>query len=190
MDENMIKAVCASTERVVAGLGPQQFELPTPCSEWNVGQLTNHVLATLELGRALLSDDSPRVAAGPGDVPAEDMIGGDALGAYQSGVAELITAATADAIGRSHMTPFGDMPGAALAGFTALDILVHGWDLARATGQDATLDPDLAEAMLGFARQGISEDMSTRPRSIGPKIDGPAAADATTRLVAYLGRQP
>ena len=52
-----------------------------------------------------------------------------------------------------HVSPLGQMPGPALAGFTTLDILVHGWDLATATGQPADLDGRLAAHVLGFAEQ-------------------------------------
>ena len=87
-----------------------------------------------------------------------------------------------------HTTPLGDMPGPALAGFTTLDLLVHGWDLARATSQPTALDDTLAAHVLAFAEQAITPG-SRAPR-IGPAV--PVAADAplTDRLVAFLGRQP
>ena len=75
---------------------------------------------------------------------------------------------------RVHTTPLGDMPGPALAGFTTLDILVHGWDLAQATGRSAALDDTLAAHVLAFAEQAITPGFRT-PR-IGPAV--PVAADA------------
>jgi uncharacterized protein (TIGR03086 family) len=80
------------------------------------------------------------------------------------------------------------MPGPALAGFTTLDIVVHGWDLAQATGQPAALNDALAAHVLAFAEQAITPG-SRAPR-IGPAL--PVATDAplTDRLVAFLGRQP
>jgi uncharacterized protein (TIGR03086 family) len=67
-------------------------------------------------------------------------------------------------------------------------VLVHGWDLARATGQEPTLDPDLAEQLLAFARQAINDDM--RAPRIGPEVAVAADAPATDRLVAFMGRTP
>jgi uncharacterized protein (TIGR03086 family) len=81
------------------------------------------------------------------------------------------------------------MPGPGLAGFTTLDILVHGWDLARATGQPADLDGRLAEHVLGFAGQALATPESRGGR-IGPALAIPADATVTGRLVAFLGRQP
>lgn len=185
-----MKAVCDSTDRVVSAITPEQYDFPTPCADWNVKQLANHLIATLHLGRALLSDEIPTVQSGPGQVPAEDLVGDALLGAYREGVEALVASTTSDAVSRMHVTPLGEMPGAALAGFTALDVLVHGWDLAKATGQSTALDTALAEAMFGFARQAINDEAGTRAPLIGPEIATTAAADATSRLVAYLGRQP
>jgi uncharacterized protein (TIGR03086 family) len=124
----------------------------------------------------------------PGDLPTIDVLDGDPLKAYRTGVEILLAAADGDAFDRPHATPLGDMPGAVLGGFTTLDIAVHGWDLARATGQPSPLDDDLAETVLAFAHQTLTAD--TRAPRIGPEIAVPADASAGDRLVGYLGRQP
>ncbi len=82
------------------------------------------------------------------------------------------------------------MPGAGLAGFAVLDVLVHGWDLAKAIGHETDIDPDLAEPMLTFAQQAIGDDMGMRAPRIGPAIAVADGAGATSCLVAYLGREP
>jgi uncharacterized protein (TIGR03086 family) len=188
MDATTMQQACESTERFVEQLSPAMYDRPTPCSEWNVHALTNHLLGTLALGQALLTGTPPAVNVGPGEVPDVDLVGDDPLGAYRAGVKLLIDAAGGDALTRTHQTPLGEMPGAVLAGFTTVDILVHGWDLARATGQDATLDPDLAEQVLAFAHQTLADDM--RAPRIGPAIDVAAEAPPTDRLVAFFGRTP
>jgi uncharacterized protein (TIGR03086 family) len=190
MDEKLMQAVCDSTERFVAHVGPTQFELPTPCSEWTVRELLNHLVGTLHLCAALLNDEMPPMNAGPDQAPTQDLIGDDPARAYCSGVGPLVAATTPDAVGRAHATPLGDMPGMALAGFAALDVLVHGWDLAKATGQTPDIDPALAQPLLEFALQFISDDMTTRGPRIGPKVTPPRDADAMVQLVAYMGRTP
>lgn len=190
MGENLMGHACDSTERFVERVTPDQYDLPTPCSEWDVRALLNHLVSTLALGEALLSDEAPTVDAEPGGLPRTDLLDGDPLKAYRSGAERLLEAATVEAINRPHRTPLGEMPGAALAGFTTLDVLVHGWDLAKATGQDPTLDPALAEHVLAFARGTIDETMGTRSPRIGPEIPTGEGASATDRLVAFLGRHP
>jgi uncharacterized protein (TIGR03086 family) len=183
-----LQQACATTDRIVAGIADNQMALPTPCDQWDVRALLNHLLGTLTLGQALLSDNSPIVAMAPGELPASDLVGDDPHKAYRLGVEGLLHAAAGDALDRVHATPFGDMPGRILGGFTTLDILVHGWDLATATGQQAALDDDLAETVLAFAQQTITAD--TRAPRIGPEISVPSDATATDRLVAFLGRRP
>ena len=165
---------------------PEQFDLATPCSEWDVGQVLNHLVSTCLLGAGLLGDEVPPVDVAPGQLPSVDLVGDDPAGAYVAGTEALLAAGVDEAWARPHQTPFGEMPGPRLAGFTTLDILVHGWDLAKATGQDPTLDPGLAEDVLGFARQALTEQM--RGQRIGPEIAVDAAASPTERLVAFLGR--
>jgi uncharacterized protein (TIGR03086 family) len=188
MDLTTMEGACASTERIIDGVRPAHLSNPTPCPDWDVRALLNHVTGTLHLGASLLSDSMPTVKMAPGELPDADLVGDDPAKAYRLGVEALLAAAAGDALERPHATPIGEMPGAVLGGFTTLDILVHGWDLATATGQDQALPADLAETVLGFAHQTITDD-SRQPR-IGPAIEVDPAASATARLVGYLGRQP
>src|SRR6516162_159600 len=110
----------ASTAGIVETVRPDQADAPTPCTEWDVRDLLNHIIGTLWLSEALLSDQPPRHPMAPGGLPGTDL------------------------------------PGPALAGFTTLDILVHGWDLARATSQPTALDDILAAHVLAFAEQAIT----------------------------------
>jgi len=179
----------ASTAAIVKAVRPDQTDAPTSCTEWDVRDLLNHIIGTLWLSEALLSDRTPRHPMAPGGLPGTDLAGQDPAAAYaDASAAALAVAADGDTLTRVHTTPLGDMPGPALAGFTTMDILVHGWDLAQATGQPAGVDDALAAHMLAFAEQAITPGFRT-PR-IGPAV--PVAADAplTDRLVAFLGRQP
>lgn len=187
MDLTTMQQACSSTERFVERVTPDQYGLATPCAEWDVRALLNHLLGTLALGSALLGDSPPTVNVAPGELPDVDLVGDDPAKAYRVGVEALLAAAGGDALTRTHQTPLGEMPGAVLGGFTTLDILVHGWDLAKATGQDATLESALAEQVLGFAQQTITE--ATRAPRIGPELAVSTAAAATERLVGFLGRR-
>jgi uncharacterized protein (TIGR03086 family) len=69
------------------------------------------------------------------------------------------------------------------------DVLVHTWDLARATGQDETLDPVEVGRMLA-GMSAIDEDMLRNSGHYGPRVDVPDDASAQDRLIAFVGRQP
>jgi uncharacterized protein (TIGR03086 family) len=189
MDLNTMRGACASTERFVDRVTADDYGRATPCAEWDVRDLLNHLVSTLALGQAL-ADTPPAAGLAPGQLPAVDMVGDDPAKAYRLGVESLLQAAGGDALDRVHPTPLGDMPGVVLGGFTTLDILVHGWDLATATGQPATLDPGLAESVLAFAREAFAGAGMPRGPRIGPEVPVPEAAPVTDRLVAFLGRTP
>jgi uncharacterized protein (TIGR03086 family) len=180
----------ASTTEIVKSTPAGQLDRPTPCAEWDVRALLNHVIGTLWLAGGLFSDQPPRYPMAPGGLPPADLAGDDPAAAYAEASAAALSAAVAgDALTRVHLTPLGEMPGPGLAGFTTLDVLVHGWDLAKATGQPADLDGRLAAHVLGFASRALATPDSRAGR-ISPAV--PAAADApvTSRLAAFLGRHP
>jgi uncharacterized protein (TIGR03086 family) len=180
----------ASTAEIVKATPASQMSTPTPCADWDVRALLNHVIGTLWLAGGLFSDQPPRYPMAPGGLPAADLAGDDPVAAYaEASAAALAAAGAGDALTRVHPTPLGDMPGPGLAGFTTLDILVHGWDLATATGQPVDLDGRLAAHVLGFAAQALATPESRAGR-IGPALDVPDGTPLTGRLVAFLGRQP
>jgi uncharacterized protein (TIGR03086 family) len=180
----------ASTAEIVKSVPAGPLDAPTPCAEWDVRALLNHVIGTLWLAGGLLSDQPPRYPMAPGGLPPADLAGDDPAAAYaEASAAALAAAAAGDALTRVHPTPLGDMPGPGLAGFTTLDILVHGWDLATATGQPADLDGRLAAHVLDFARQALATPESRAGR-IGPVLAAPAGAPVTGQLIAFLGRHP
>jgi uncharacterized protein (TIGR03086 family) len=179
----------ASTSEVIKGMLPDQAGAPTPCREWDVRALLSHVIGTLWLAEGLFTEQLPRYPMAPGGLPAADLGSDDPVAAYaEASTAALAAASAGDALTRVHVTPLGEMPGPVLAGFTTLDIAVHGWDLARATGQPADLDGRLAAHVLAFAEQALTP--ATRAPRIGPALAVPADAPVTQRLVAFLGRQP
>src|SRR5262245_30240956 len=177
VDLATMKLACDATGTIVEHISPEQLDRPTPCAAWDVRALLNHLVGTLSLGAALLSDRAPSVPMAPGELPAADVLDGDPLQAYWAGVDALLSAADGGALDRAHTPPLGDMPGVVLGGFTTLDIAVHGWDLAKATDQPSSLDTSLAETVLGFARQTITAD--TRAPRIGPELPAEPGASAT-----------
>lgn len=178
-----------STAGIVKQVEPAQMEGATPCTEWTVRALLNHIIGTLWLSHDLFADKPPEHAAGPGALPAEDLVGDDPAASYAAAAAAALASVGQDgALAAPHQTPLGEMPGPVLAGFTTLDVFVHGWDLAQATGQEADFDPELAAHVLEFAMQAFTEE--TRQFNIGPAVAVSEDAPVLDRLVAYLGRQP
>jgi uncharacterized protein (TIGR03086 family) len=68
------------------------------------------------------------------------------------------------------------------------DLIVHTWDLARATGGDERIDPDTAGVLLEFLTP--NDEALRQSGSFGPKVDPPPGADVQVELLCFLGRQP
>lgn len=115
----------------------------------------------------------------------------DWLSTWTEARAGLVTALADDAVlERSVVHPAGVMP-ARLALFVYVsELTVHSWDLARALGRDADLDPDLAETSFGPMRGALPAEPRGGPIPFGPVIEVPADAPAYDRLLGWLGRDP
>jgi uncharacterized protein (TIGR03086 family) len=173
---------------VVDGTTDSQLELGTPCEGRTVGQLLQHLVGLTVAFRAAADKE-----LGPLTGTAPDGDGWPALeDGWRAALAEQVPAlveAWRSDDAWSGMTQAGgvDLPGE-VAGLVALDELVlHGWDLARGTGQDYELDAATAEACLGFVG---SFDAGGTPGLFGPAVPVDDAAPVLDRLVARAGRDP
>jgi uncharacterized protein (TIGR03086 family) len=179
----------AQTEAVVAAVTPDQLALPTPCTEYDVRALLSHIAGGLTRA-ALVGEGDPGALARPAVV---DGVPDDGWpGAYRAAAARATAAWTDDAkLDALVEVPWGKVPGRfAIAGYIQ-EILAHGWDLAKATGQETERDPELALWALGTARRILPPDIRGNDGvPFGPVVDAPADAAPYTQLAAWLGRRP
>jgi uncharacterized protein (TIGR03086 family) len=176
------EAAAAQADRVVAAVRAEQLGDPTPCSDWRVRDVINH-LVTGNLLFAAIVADAPRPDR------SADHLGDDPLAAFRDSVSQLSgTFAKHDVLSGTFATPVGEGPGALLVQMRLSELVVHGWDIAKATGQSTDFDPDLVAA----ARAGY-EHAPVLPRGEGkPFRDekaAPAGATDADRLAAFLGRE-
>jgi uncharacterized protein (TIGR03086 family) len=174
-----------TTGRIVAGVRPDQLSEPTPCKEWDVRTLLGHVTGVVTRFGSTARRESP-----PDQEPTDE-IADDYAGAFRAAAESTLAAwASPGALDGTCRLPIGlELPATAAASINVVDTLVHGWDMASATGQSVTIDPALAAAALEFCQQAITDDIRNSG-SFGPIL--PVADDAppTDRLVGFLGRQP
>jgi uncharacterized protein (TIGR03086 family) len=174
----------ASERAALAGSHP---DAPTPCAEWNVRQVINHASASASvLAQVLAGEEVPASAFDPKTMDEHGI--GSAVGTSLKLAADrfLMEAASPGAFERTCQMPMGVVPGMVVANIALLDVVVHGWDLATATGADATIPSAVADAVYGFAQQMVGPDQ--RGTLFSDPIDVADSADATTRLVRFLGR--
>jgi uncharacterized protein (TIGR03086 family) len=119
-----------------------------------------------------------------------DQLGDDPGGAYRSSADELLEALRAPGVvERTHTLPAGTLPGPGVVHLRTVETLVHGWDLARATGRPAGFPDDLCEQALRFGRDLLGRIPEER-LPFAPSRPAAGDAPAIDRLAALLGRTP
>ena len=179
-----IKAMNA-TSTYLDGVQPEQWTNPTPCTEWNVKDIANHIIGENLWAAELLNG---KTIAEVGNRLDGDLAGNDPAGAYRASLHAATEASSAPgAMEATCHLSFGDYSGADYDGQLLVDTVVHGWDIAKATGQDTRLDAELVMACLP-----IAEQLTSQFRSAGVfGEDLPVSADANpqTKLLAMMGRK-
>jgi uncharacterized protein (TIGR03086 family) len=176
--------VLDATERLVAAVRDEQWSGPTPCAEWNVRALLGHLVGGNVMFARLIRGD----AASPEEARPTDPLGGDPLSAYRASAEELLAACRLPgALERVITVPFGTVPGAVAVHLRLVETLVHGWDLARATGQAVEYPDDLVQREMEFTLGALGNIPPERSPFAPPQ---PVSDDAPVidRLVARLGR--
>jgi uncharacterized protein (TIGR03086 family) len=185
----MMNRVLDETQRVVDNIEPSQLDDPTPCAEWTVRDVLNHITG---------GADMFAIAARDGRVPDDklgQLLAGDNLGDdYKASFRAAASRATAafapeDVLGKVITLPFGEMPAGVALEIAIFDVTTHAWDLAKATGQSTALDPEVLGTALELA-QGMLSDEYRAMGLFGPPVDIPADAPPQDRLAAFAGRAP
>jgi uncharacterized protein (TIGR03086 family) len=172
----------AATEAVVAGIRADRWPAPTPCTELDVRAVLNH-LVTGNLLFAAIVRGEPRPARGA------DHLGDDPLAAFQLAAGRLREAFAAPGVLESvYEAPFGTGPGAILVHVRIVEVLTHGWDLARATGQSADFPDDVAERALARSRRRLTARPQGPGAPFAAEVPVPQDAPAVDRLAGFLGR--
>lgn len=164
-----------------------RWKAPTPCADWNLRELVQHVAYGNLWVTPLVAGKSIEEV---GDSLEGDVLGDDPVGAWNRSADEAQTAFDSEgALERTVHLSFGDFPGAEYANQRFVDLLIHGWDVAKAIGTDTRLDPELVEAAYGWAKP--LEGMLSGSSSFGnEKVEAPPGSDRQTELLAILGRRP
>ncbi|MFI9080299.1 TIGR03086 family metal-binding protein [Streptomyces sioyaensis] len=167
---------------LVAAVRPGDLALPTPCAGWTVRQLLDHMVWE-NLMATSIAEDAPRT-----DHTA-DHLGDDPLAAFADSVRAARAAFTGSGMLHRTYGPY-EAPGAMIVQQVVVELLAHGWDLARATGAPTVLAPEVAEETLEAAHRIYGAAPRTAGSSFAPERPAPAGAGATDRLAAFLGRDP
>jgi uncharacterized protein (TIGR03086 family) len=180
----LVARAATETANVIQGVKPDQFGAPTPCRDWDVRTLANHLLQVI---RALSL--AGRGEAVPSELWESDLMSDEWAGRFDDEARQAVTA-WADPAAFEGTIELGsaEMPATLVATMLASDLVIHGWDLARATGQEYRCDGDTAE----LARQFVA-DTGDQGRAMGIFAEPvPVATGASTldQVLGLSGRDP
>ncbi len=167
---------------VLASVTSEQLTDATPCASWDVAALINHIVGGQHFFLSALNGTPPTEST--------DYAAGDYLAAFDESTSACIAGFGVDGVmEQTYTLPFGAMPGAALMGLAATDTFQHAWDLAKATGQDTDLSPELARGLLAQSQASIQESFrGPEGAPFGAEQSAPDGASDADRLAAFLGR--
>src|SRR5689334_17152815 len=177
----LLQRALEQTGNLIGGIKPDQAELPTPCSDFNVRALVNHTVFDLRRFRQMIGGPD----AGSPEV---DLLGNDWRGAYDKASRELLDQWQQRGTDGTLQSRMGELPATWAVGQHLGDIAVHGWDIARATHQNSELDPEVGEVGLAWGRQNLKPEF--RGQAFGPEVKVSDSAPLYDRLAAFFGRTP
>jgi len=186
MTVELLQRVVDETTRIVDNVTPEQLGNDTPCTEWSVRDVMNHIT-----GGATMFAISAEQGSVPDDQVAQ-LMGGENLGNdYKAawGTAANRAMSAFDGLDLSKMVtlPFGEMPAGVALNIAIFDVATHACDIAQSTGQSIA-DTDLLETALAFGKQMIGPELRA-PGVFGPEQPCPENAPVTQRLFAFAGRK-
>lgn len=172
---------------VVARLGPDDWALASPCQGWSALDVLGHLGTSIDFGISILQGQQPSWpnASKPGD-----LVDGDPA-AYWARIAERARTALVGAdLDMVMDTPMGPRSVADRLAFPAIDLYVHGWDIARAAGFDVVIPDDVIEFAHGYVDDIPQDKMRGDQGVFGPEVEPPPDPTATETFVAWTGRSP
>jgi len=179
------RSLAEFTDRV-GQVRPDQWDAPTPCTEWDVRTLVNHLVNEDRWTVPLLAGAT---MAEVGDRFDGDLLGHDPVGTATEAAQEAEDAVAApDAVDRTVHLSFGETPAREYLHQLLADHLVHAWDLAVAIGADPRLDADAVDVCAGWFAD--REQMYRAGGAIGPRVATAEPAAGQDQLIAAFGRDP
>jgi uncharacterized protein (TIGR03086 family) len=165
---------------------PDQWSCATPCTDWDVRVLVNHLVVEQLWVPPLMAGQT---VADVGDRFDGDQLGDDPARAWDEAAAAAHAAFAADgAMDSTVHLSYADRPGREYCMEMLFDAVVHAWDLARALEVDEKLDPELVEQVYAMAES--QADMLASSGLFAERVPVPDDADLQSRLIGLTGRKP
>jgi uncharacterized protein (TIGR03086 family) len=182
----LLERALDQTAVVIAAIPASQAGLPTPCPGWDVRALVRHVVG--QDMRNFLVSAQGEIAHW--QAPADEL-GADWAAEFRDRAGRLLAVWRAADLDRPVAMPGGgEAPLRGRADQQIAELATHGWDLVKATGQQADLDPALAEHALDWSHRMLRPEYRGPDKAFGPEVPVSPDAPAYQRLAGWFGRDP
>jgi uncharacterized protein (TIGR03086 family) len=181
-DVDLLSGVLDKTGALIAGVQSDQWERPTPCAEWDVRALVEHILGWMEV-----FDAGANGWSFEGD-PADYRLGDDPAGAFRASAASMVAGWRKGGTDRTIRLTMGELPASMALNMTLMEYMTHGWDVATATGQQVPFTDAEAKQVLERARATLKPEYRGPDTALGEEQAAPAGAPAVAQLAAFMGR--
>ena len=182
----LLESALDQTAAIIAAIPADQAGLPTPCPDWDVRALVRHMIG--QDMRNFLA--SARGETADWRAPADEL-GGDWAAEFRDRAGPLLAAWRAADLGEPIAMPGGgEAPLRDRADQQIAELATHGWDLVKATGQRADLDPALAEHALDWSHRLLRPEYRGPDRAFGAEVPVSPDAPPYDRLAGWFGRDP
>jgi uncharacterized protein (TIGR03086 family) len=179
-------AAAAESARVVGGVRADQFSAATPCTDWDLHELLNHII----LWTAYSAERRARDEQVPEELMNADFAAEPGYAADYAAQLDKAVAAWSDpAAWQRNLNVMGSpTPAADVAALLIAEMVLHAWDAAKASGQSYTARDDVAEAVLGAVE--ANAELFRKYQGFAEPVQVPASASALDRALAQSGRDP
>lgn len=183
----MMERVLKQADKIVQKVEPSQMGNATPCTEWSVRDVMNHVVGGATMFAECVENGSVADER-LGELMGGDNLGDDPKGAFSAVCKRAIaTFSKPGAMDQTVKLPFGEMPAGVALNIGIMDVTTHTCDIAKATGQKVD-DTELLEIALESGKQLIGPDFRV-PGMFDPEQPAPKGASAEDKLLAFAGRK-
>jgi uncharacterized protein (TIGR03086 family) len=183
-DITLLEGVLAKTGDVIDGVGDDQWDLPTPCPDYDVDALVSHIVGWVQVFAS--ASNGTRFDGDPSTIERGESPGDD----FRASSARLVAGWRDGGVDRDVPMLGGETPGAMVMNMTLMEYLGHGWDLAAATGQRVPFTDAEAEQVLARAEQTLPPQYRGPDQAFGDIVEVPADASGVERFVGFMGRDP
>jgi uncharacterized protein (TIGR03086 family) len=181
---DLLTGILDKTGDVIAGVGADQVGRPTPCEDYDVAALRDHIVGWIQV-----FDAGSNGRTFEGDAMAY-RCGADPEAEFRAAAAGVVAGWQEHGLDRPVRVISGEMPGEMVFNMTLMEYLTHGWDLAVATAQVPPYTEDEAAETLARAEGTLPAEMRGGDSPFGPPVPIASEAPSLDRFIAFMGREP